>query len=283
MKTTNNKALLLATLPFFFPYSAAIADDNAESRPLFSLGLKAWDATWATSLPTLYTVVTPAGAVRVSESLDLSEASRKASVYPSFAVKSGKVMVSASHARFSADFHSPNTSVIAPNGMNVSTWRTDHIKRKESDLAAGYEVAPAIAVSLGYKHATEDRTTAIGLGGGPVPLYENKVQALLLGASANFAVSERLTLSNQIAYGPARIKLTFADNAVPDDKVNGRYVIYEVGLNYIVQTRAFSAVALGVGYRSQLARTHGPGPAGMNSRRYRDEREGFLLTMMIAI
>ncbi|WP_342113430.1 hypothetical protein [Pseudoduganella sp. OTU4001] len=283
MKTTNSKALLFATFSFLFPFTAAIADDASDSSPQFSVGLKAWNATWGTALPTLYTVATPAGTIHVSESLDSAEGSSKTSAYPSFAVKKDRFLVSASFARFSNDFLSPNTSVIAPNGMNVSTSRSDHIKRRESDFTAGYYVMPNIVVSLGYKHATEDRTSTLSLGGGTVPLLKNRARGLLLGAAANFSIMDRLSLSNQIAYGPARIKVSLADQSFPDDTVSARYMIYEIGLNYALPTGIGRGTAIGLGYRSQLVRTDSAGPANMNGRRYRDAREGFLLSMTIAI
>lgn len=281
MKTTNNKALL-ATLSFLFPYTAAMADVNADTSPHFSIGLKAWDATWSTALPTFYNVVTPSGTFRLSESLDQTEAKRKTSFIPSIAVKKGDFLLSASFARVSGDFLAPNTSVVAPNGMNVATWRSDHIKRKENDLTAGYYAMQNIVLSVAYKHASEERSTTIGLGGGPVPLLDNRAHAVLLGAALNFPITDKLSLSNQIAYGPARVRIMLADKSVPDTSYNSRYMIYEIGLNYVLPAAVGNGVVLGAGYRSQQVRTSGNGPAQMNSRRFRDEREGFLLSMTLA-
>jgi hypothetical protein len=281
VKTTNKKAILLASL--LFPFTAALADDNPDPGLQFSLGLKAWNASWSTNLATLYSAVTPAGTPVVTESLDEVEGSRKTSVTPSFAVRKGDFLVSASFARFSSDFFAADTSVIAPNGMNVQTWRSDHIKRKESDITAGYFVMPNIVVSVAYKHATEDRSSTLGLGGGPMPLLDNRARGLLLGAAANFSIKDRLSLSNQIAYGPARIRTRLADKSAPDDTYNSRYLIYEIGLNYALPTTVGRAAILGVGYRSQLVRTEGDGPALLHGRRYRDAREGFLLSMTLAI
>lgn len=281
---TKTTVALLATLAGFAQSTTALAQESTESRASYTVGLRVWNAAWSTGLPTAYAVVTPGGAPAIAESLDNVQGKRRTEAFPSVAMRKDKFLASASYARFSTDFYAADTSVIGPNGMNVKTSRTDHLDRKESDITAGYFITPNVALSLGFKYAREDRTSAIALGGGPQPVVDNTARALLLGAAAAFPIQQNLLFTGQIAYGPARIKTNYADPALRDDTNSARYLISEIGVAYAlgIKSAYFRSASIGLAYRTQLVKTKSPGPAS-GGRTYRDERDGLIATLNFTI
>ena len=283
---TKNHVFLLATLAtIIVKPTLAFAQDEAETRAQYTVGVRVWNASWATGLPTPYSLYSPAGASTIGESLDQVDGRRRTSALPSFSMRKDRFLVSASYGRYSSDFFAANTSVIGPGGVNVATSRSDRVVRKESDISAGYFVVPNVAVSLAFKYATEDRSTTLGLGGGPTPLLDNTARAILVGASAGFPIQGNLSFTGQIAYGPARVKTRLANSPLPDDTNNARYVISEIGVNYglDVSNAYFRGGSIGLSYRSQQVRTKGAGPAQAARRYYRDEREGVVASLNISI
>jgi hypothetical protein len=285
LKMSKNNVLLLATLASLFPSTMAFAQDEPEPRAQYTVGLRVWNAAWSTALPTLYSGITPGGVPGIGESLDNVDGKRSTSAFPTLSMRKDRFLVSASYARYSTDFFTGN-SVFAPNGVNVLTSRSDHVIRKESDITAGYFIVPnVVAISLGFKYATEDRSSTLGLGGGPTPLLDNTARAILLGASAGFPIQGALSFSGQLAYGPARVKTRLADQSIPDSTNNSRYLISEIGLNYGLDlNNAFlRGASIGLAYRSQLIRTKGLGPSQLGRRTYRDEREGIVATLNVSM
>lgn len=281
----KNNSLLLATFASIITPIVSFAQDEPESRAQYTIGVRVWNASWATALPTVYSGISPVSQPAIGESLDGVDGKRKTTALPILSMRKDRFLVSGSYARYSTDFYAANTSIIGSSGFNVMTSRSDRVIRKESDLTAGYFVVPNIAVSLGFKYATEDRTITLGLGGGPTPLLDNTVRVILLGASAGFPIQGGLSFSGQLAYGPGRTKTRLADHAIPDFTNNSRYQISEIGLNYSlgVSNAYFRDASIGLAYRSQLVRTKGLGPIQLNRRTYRDEREGVVATLNISI
>jgi hypothetical protein len=264
---------------------AAFAADPEESRPQVSIGMKVWNSSWSTFLPGVYTGITPAGAPALADSIDAVEGDRKTSVFPVLGVRKGNTLLSASYAKYATDLRTLHSSVVAPNGMNVITSRSDHLSRKESDLTAGYFVTPNIALTAGFKYATEIRDTTLGLTGVSTPFLDNTVKGLLFGALANFSVQGNLRFYSQLGYGFAKVRTEFADPTLAPLDSNGRYLISEIGLNYaLAVTDVFIKGAnAGLGYRSQIVKTHGSGPAYRDRRDFRDTKDGIVFSLNVAI
>jgi hypothetical protein len=105
---------------------------------------------------------------------------------------------------------------------------------------------------------------------------------LLLGAVGSFAVYEKLRFYAQAGYGPARLKLSFADPALGTNlKTNGRYLIGELGLSYpiLANPSGFGGATVSLGYRTQTIKTDGYGSVFQQARTLRDVRDGAVLTM----
>ncbi len=276
---------VLATLACLAYSTVTFAQEAADSRASYTIGVRAWNAAWSTALPTAYTGVSPDGAPALAESLDNVHGKRRTEAFPSIAVRKDKFVISASYARFSSDFYAANTSIIGPNGMNVVTSRSDHLDRKESDITAGYFIVPNVALSVGFKYGDEGRTATLGLGGAPRPVVDNTVRSLLFGAAAAFPIQGNLLFTGQIAYGPARVKTQYADNLIPTTTNSGRYLISEIGVAYAlgVKNAYFRSASIGLGYRTQVLKTKASGPSGLGGRNYRDERDGLIATLNFTI
>jgi hypothetical protein len=282
VKTT---AAIVATLAGLIQSTAVHAQEAGESRASYTLGLRVWNAAWSAGMPTLYTGATPGGVPVVTESLDDVPGKRRTEAFPSLAVRKDKFVVSASYAKFSTDFQTPYSSFPGPNGVNVITPRTDHLDRKESDLTAGYFVTPNVALSLGFKYAEEGRTSTAGLSSGTRPVVDNTARALLLGASAAFPIQGSLLFTGQIAYGPARIKSDYADNAISDSTNTARYLISEIGVSYAlgIKSSYIRGASVGLGYRTQQVRTKTNGASQQGGRDFRNDRDGVIATLNFTI
>src|SRR5206468_2958238 len=68
------------------------------------------------------------------------------------------------------------------------------VEREEYDATVGYFVLPALVLSLGYKHQSQDKISG---------QFSNTLRndALLLGASGNVALTDRLSFYGNAAYG----------------------------------------------------------------------------------
>jgi hypothetical protein len=251
----------------------------------FSLGFKLWNASWQSYVPAPYAGVTASGAPAMGESVNLVEGNKRTNVLPTFAVRHGRYFASASYGRFSSDFPVSTSPVVTPGGVNVITTRNDHFERREADISIGYFVTPEVGLSIGYKDATEDRSTALGIAPQDAPLLHTKAKALLFGAIGNFQVQGALRLYTQLAYGPARLELRFVDPSLASYDTNGRYLIGEVGLSYPLFTgnSGISAATVAVGYRSQTVKTASHGLIFHETRDLRDVREGLVVSLNIVI
>ncbi|PIL42207.1 hypothetical protein CR105_25385 [Massilia eurypsychrophila] len=247
--------------------------------------MKVWNSSWFSYLPGYYAGISPLGVPSVADSVDAIEGARKTTTLPVVGIRSGNFLLSASHARYESDFRSAHSSVLSPTGQNILTSRSDHLSRKESDLTAGYSLTPNIALTVGYKHASEERDTSLGITGtATTRSFEAKVKGLVFGVTANFPVRGGLGFYGLAGYGPARLEtLLPGQNAAITS--NGRYLISEIGLTYsLVITDAFVKGAnVGLGYRSQTVKTDGVGPGFLDQRDYRDVKDGVTLSLTVAL
>jgi hypothetical protein len=280
----SKKSVVLISLCAWLAPSPVAADDGT-GRPQINLGVKVWNSSWFSYLPGYYAGVSPLGVPSIADSVDAIEGERTTSTLPVVGLRSGKFLLSASHARYDSDFHSKHSSVLSPTGQNILTTRTDHLLRKESDLTAGYSVTPNIALTVGYKHASEERDTMLGItGNASSRSFEAKVKGLVFGVTANFPVRGGLGFYGLAGYGPARLE-TIVSGQGPSITSNGRYLISEIGLTYsLMITDAFVKGAnVGLGYRSQTVKTDGVGPGFLDQRDYRDVKDGVTLSLTVAL
>ncbi|MET0855684.1 MAG: hypothetical protein ABWY27_02940 [Telluria sp.] len=279
----NNKMRAIIILGCLGQVPMALAQDSVASQTQVSIGVKVWQSSWLSYLPGVYTGVTPAGTPGLADIVDAIEGSREIDVLPTIGVRYRDYLVSASFARFSGDFQALHSSTVCPCGQNILTSRVDHISRKESDLALGYFVTPNVAVSVGYKHATEERTTQLGITGTTNPALSNRVRGVLLGAAASFAIEGRWRFYGNLGYGPGKVRTEFADPTIARIDANGRYLISEIGINYSLPfTNALmKGTIAGLGYRSQSFRTKSEGPAFRDRRDFRDVKDGVVLSFNV--
>lgn len=263
----------------WFTCAASHAQEAAPTQ--VSVGLKVWNAAWSSYLPATYAGVDATGRPAQGETFDQVEGKRKTNFLPSLVVRRGAYFVSASYGRFTSDFSVPGTALPAPGGGTLITSRTDHFKRRESDLTAGYFVTPELAVTLGYKDATETRDIRLGIAPQSTPLLRNKASGLLLGAVGSFAVQGDLRLYTTAGYGPARFKIRFADPALANFDANGRYLIGEAGLSYPLfkGERWLQNVTALLGYRTQTVKSDSRGAVSNNTRTVRDVRDGLVFSV----
>lgn len=284
MKTSKNSLALISLCAALAPTAASAADDES-LRPQISLGVKVWNSSWFSYLPGVYGGISPQGVPSVADSIDAVEGARKTTTLPIVGIRSGKFLLSASHARYASDFYSVHSSVLSPTGQNILTPRTDHLARTESDITAGYSATPNIALTIGYKHASEERDTNLAItGAASSRSLDAKVNGLVFGATANFPISGNLGFYGLAGYGPARVETRVPTS--PDAiKSSGRYLISEIGLTYsLMVTDTFvKGMNVGLGYRSQTVKTSGVGPGFLDARDYRDVKDGVTLSLTVAL
>jgi hypothetical protein len=277
----------LPVIPFVLS-TLACAAAQAQTNPpetQFTIGLKVWHASWLSYIPANYTGIGANGAPAIGDSVNSAEGSVHTDIVPLLSIRHKKFFASVSQARFSSDFHVLTSPVILPTGQNLITSRTDHFKRRESDLNIGYFVTPEVAIALGYKDATETRDTSLGIAPQSIPLTRTRATGFLLGAVGSFAVVDKLRLFAQAGYGPARLKVRFDDPSLGSIKSNGRYFIGELGLSYPVFSKLDGSMGANasLGYRTQTIKTHSDGGFFQESRDLRDVRDGVVLSLNVTM
>lgn len=261
------------------------AQAQSSSTTQFSIGTKVWRASWLSYLPAAYTGIGANGAPAVGDSVNAVEGTDHTDILPQLGIRYGKFFASASYGRFSSDFNVLTSPVILPSGQTLITARTDHFKRRESDLNVGYAITPEVALAIGYKDATETRDTSLGVAPQRTPLLTTKVRGVLIGAFGSFAVYEKLRVYGQAGYGPARLKLRFNDPLLGNTKANGRYLIGELGLSYPVYSSAsgYGNATAAIGYRTQTVKTDSYASIFQESRELRDVRDGVVLSLNVSL
>lgn len=248
----------------------------------FTVGVKVWNASWLSYLPANYTGISASGTPAIGDSVNATEGKSHTDVFPQLSVRHKEFFASISHARFKNDFRVASNPIIISPGQTLITSRNDHFERRESDLNVGYYVLPGIALALGYKDATETRNISLGTAPQAVPLVKTTASGFLLGAIGNFTVYDKLRFYAQAGYGPARVKLRFADPSFGTDyKTTGRYLIGEIGLSYLVfPTRdGYGGATVSLGYRTQTIKTNSYASIFQETRKLRDVRDGAILAM----
>ena len=250
----------------------------------FTLGVKLWSASWQSYTPATYSGVSASGAPALGESVNLVEGSRRTNVLPTLNISREKYFLSASYGRFASDFP-VSTNPLVTQGGTLITSRSDHFVRREGDVGIGYLVTPQVGLSITYKDAIEDRSTTLSITPQSSPLLKTEARALLLGASGNFPIQDKLRLYTQLAFGPARLKLRFADPTIPSYDTHGQYLIGEVGLIYpfAMGYGGIHSASIAVGYRSQTFKTASHGLIFHETRDLRDVREGLVVSLSVTI
>ncbi|MFC5548769.1 hypothetical protein [Massilia aerilata] len=273
----------LPVIPFVLG-TIVCAAAQAQSDPpetQFTVGVKLWHAGWLSYIPANYSGMTANGTPAIGDSVNATEGTEHTDFLPSLQIRRGKFFASFSHGSFSSDFRVSTSPIILPTGQTLITSRSDHFSRRESDLNLGYNVTPELSLVVGYKDATETRDTILGVAPQSMPLVKTTAKGFLFGAAANFAVVDKLRFYAQAAYGPARLKLRFADPGLGSFSTNGRYLIGELGLNYPVYIRpnGFGIATASVGYRTQTIKTNSYASIFQESRELRDVRDGVILSI----
>lgn len=256
---------------------------SSPSTTQFTIGAKVWHAAWLSYLPATYSGIGPTGQPAIGDSVNAVEGKKETNVLPQLAIRHGKYFVTASHGRFSSDFSTRTSPVLLPNGQTLISSRTDHLKRRESDLNVGYSVTPEVGIALGYKDATETRDVSLGVAPQPTPLLKTRVRGFLVGAVGSFAVVDKLRLYAQAGYGPARLRAEFYDRGATL-KTRGRYLIGELGLSYplFISPHGMAATAA-IGYRTQTVKSDSYDNVFQEGRDLRDVRDGVVLSLNLSL
>jgi len=248
----------------------------------FTVGVKAWHASWLSYMPVNYSGFSAGGAPTTGDSVNEIEGKSHTDFMPLISVRHKDLFVSLSYARFTSDFRAPTSPIITPGGQTLITSRNDRFTRREGDLNVGYFITPEVAIAVGYKDATEDRDTSLGIAPQATPLIRTKARGVLLGVIGSFAVYDKLRFYAQAGYGPARLTLDFADPALGANfKANGRYLIGEIGLSYPVfaNPSGSGGAVLSLGYRTQTIKTNSDAGIFREAHGLRDVRDGAVLSL----
>ena len=247
----------------------------------YSVGFKAWSASWSSYLPATVAGANASGQPVTATSIDSVDGDRRTNFIPLVAVRRGNYFVSGSYGKYDADFHVGASTVAVAPATTLITSRTDHFMRKESDLTAGYFITPEVALTLGFKYAKEYRDISLGIAPQSTPLLDDKVTGFLAGFVGSFPIMGALRLYSQAAYGPARYKSTFADPATPSVSGNASYFIAEFGVTYPLYPAhdRFPALNGALGYRTQTVKSTSNDASFNESRKLRDVRDGLVLSV----
>lgn len=275
-----NKILVYAmTFGFLIEAPNARAEDLADSKPQFSVGLKAWNSSWLSYLPT---VINVNGGASTASFVDAVEGDQRTTLLPVLAVRYKNYFISSSYARYSSNFSVPHSI----NQTGELTSRSDHIARNETDLTAGYYLMENIAITAGYKYGVETRDSSLGITPGVSShLYDVTVKGLLFGAFANFPIQGGLRSYWQLGYGPTRVNISFPPaSANAPINVHGSYQIGEIGLVYALPLDRLSMTGanVGLGYRSQTLKSRSRAPYSADPRNYRDVKDGVILSLNVS-
>lgn len=247
----------------------------------YSVGLKAWDASWSSYLPATAAGVNASGKPVTATSVDSVDGDRRTNFIPQIAVRRGNYFVSGSYGKYDADFHVGASTVATGPATTLITSRTDHFMRKESDLTAGYFITPEVALTIGFKYAKEYRDISLGIAPQATPLLDDTVAGVVAGFVGSFPIKGALRLYTQAAYGPGRYKSTFADSAMPSVSGNATYLIAEFGVAYPLYPAhdGFPALNGALGYRTQTFKSTSNDTSFNESRKLRDVRDGVVLSV----
>jgi hypothetical protein len=186
------------------------------NRPNYFVGQRFWAATM--DIPLLdVQVVLPGPALKTNERMTMS--SLEIIPITTMGIQYNSITLSANYFA--------NT--------NFSTSDTPHttVGRKEWDVALGYAVLPNLTASISYKSATVDRSASsnaqalLGLNS-----LGYKIDAWLIGLSANAPLQDSLSLYGNMAYGIAKQKVDGGQDSSLTMTFNGNYSIGEIGLSY---------------------------------------------------
>lgn len=248
----------------------------------YTVGVKVWHASWLSYIPANYSGFSAGGAPTTGDIVNEIEGKAHTDFMPLISVRHKDLFVSLSYARFTSDFRVATSPVITPSGQNLITSRNDHFSRREGDLNVGYFLTPEVAIAIGYKNATENRDTSLGIAPQATPIVRTKARGFLLGVIGSFAVYDKLRFYAQAGYGPARLSLDFADPALGTNfKTHGRYLIGEIGLSYPVfaNPSGSGGAALALGYRTQTIKTNSDAGIFRDAHALRDVRDGAVLSL----
>jgi hypothetical protein len=274
------------TFGVMFSFSAVcLAQDSSRPRPEFTVGIKAWDTSWQSYLPSSVAGFSSNGQPIIGEVVNSVEGSKKVEAFPTFTVRYDRYFVSAGYARFSSDFRVSQSPATLPDFRNLIASRQDHIKRRETDINAGYFVLPGLAFTLGYKNGREERDTRIGLSPSSSPLLDAKLNVWLVGALAAFEIQNGLSAYGQFGYGVGKTKADLSEGfgAFAGERVRShvKYLVNEVGLAYTLpfEVSWLRRTSVALGYRSQTIKQNVPSVISGETRKLRDVKDGFVVSL----
>lgn len=275
-----NKQTMMTALLLACAWRAEAAEGE---QAQFTVGVKIWNSSWFSYNPGAYTATGPDGKLALADSIDAVQGNSKTDAIPVLAVRKGSYVVSLSHASYASQFHTKHSSLIGPDGRNIATSRSDHLARKEIDLTAAYFVMPNIALSVGLKHASEQRDISTGISARS-RFLNTKGKAVIAGALASFPIKGGLGAYGQLGYGPTRLTSALADGSGTDTST-GRYLSSELGISYALRMSDpfVKGLFVGIGYRSQTITTPGVSPAYGDTRDFRDVKDGVVFSITAAL
>jgi hypothetical protein len=269
---------------FSFP-ATCLAQESSPTRPEFTVGIKAWDTSWHSYLPTTVAGFTNTGQPILGEVVNSVEGSKKVEALPTFTVRYDRYFVSGGYARFSSNFRVSQSPVTSPSFTNLIASRQDHIKRREIDINGGYFVLPGLALTLGYKNGREERDTLSDLSPASSNLFDANLNVWLVGALASFEVHPGVSAYGQFGYGIGRSKVTLGEGLGPFEgehvRSHAKYILSEVGIAYTLpfDLAWLRRTSVALGYRSQTLKQDVPSVVSGGSRQLRDVKDGFVVSL----
>jgi hypothetical protein len=203
----------------------------------FSIGEKAWFASWDTRLIDARVVIPSAGATPVIQSSSISRVDEHVIPITNLGVK---------YSNFSLA-----TAIYPTTRFSSGEANTGSISRSEYDVTLGYAITPSLTAALVYKggkvsQTTTDQATRLtGLSG------DAKLRGVLLGLFGSAPIAEGWRLYGTAAFGPGHADARLQTGQVPN---RFTYSIGEVGMTYVIPNQRIGAITLNAGYRIQVIR-----------------------------
>jgi len=212
-----------------------------------SVGVRLWGNQWDVPVFDAVPLANPQapGGFVLQDTATSHLSSFKIGVIPFVGARMGNVIASVSY--------------FIRTDYDAQTPRLNSVSRDELDVTLGYSILPAssdgsLVIALGYKKAKINSNVNPLLG---QPFDASiRINAGLLGLSGSASLTDNLRLYGSAAYGFAKQETTPIPGQEPNDNLDGRYKVGEIGLNYAFyrggEGQAFRNAAVALGYRAQV-------------------------------
>ena len=243
------RCAVTSSIAFFTPHvfgqapgagSETVPREPAAVEPgvTFFTGVRLWVNQFEVPTLQVLPVVDPnhPGTPLLQSVLNTNVSQTKVTPIPFFGLKAGNFVLAGSY--FVSTSYDSGVSSIGS------------VDREEYDVSLGYSVIPSLVLSVGYKHASQNKLTEFSPSG-------VKIDAGLIGISASLPIAGKFSFYGNVAYGWGRNKYDFS-SVSGTSSLSSTYRIGELGGSYLAyQGSAVKSILVSLGYRAQFLTTKG--------------------------